>query len=655
MNPQKDESPLRRSPSEASPIESLQTKIDNPNADLSGSFARTGFHKEMHDAPPDWEHTHGDTPSIIDRMKLTKKHHTTAKWIFAGASIFFIVALGLATFYLTGSRNVLSADKIDITVTGPTKLAAGDALPLAIEIKNNNASTLEVADLSIEYPQGSRSAEDVSVPLLRTRMGLGDISPGERIATTSKAIIFGEEGSHQQVVVSLEYRVAGSNAIFVKERAFEVEIDDSPIRISVDAPASLNSGNDVTLELTIASNSAAPLENVILTADYPFGFEFLSSDPSTSFSETVWSLGDLPPEAEETIRITGKLEGQDDEERIFRFEIGLAESGSDLTNIGTSFSEAEHTVRISRPFVDLGFSVDGKQGEEFSIPTGDDITLEVTWRNNLSDKLGDVSIELAIDGEGINESSIKAGTGFYNSSKNTVTWDKRTIPELALLDPGDVGRAVVTFRTEPSDDLGEATVNPEINLELSLKGIPVGDSGIPEQIRSQAVGTLKLATDASLTTSALHDDGPLDNSGPLPPKAETKTTYTILWSIANSLNDLTSASVSATLPPYVSWEGVVAPADEDITYDNSTGRVVWSVGTVRAGAGYRTSPREVAFQIGLTPSVNQVGSSPVLITDATLKGTDGFTGLTIGDTTEERNTLLEDESSFDQDDARVVD
>ncbi len=638
-----------------SPIEELQNKIDTPNADVSGSFARAGFHREVRNVETDWQHDHEDQGSLLSRMRFTKKHKTYATWLFAIAAVFFLAALGTAAFFLTGNRNVLSADKIEITVTGPTKVAAGEALPLAIEIKNNNASTLEVADLSIEYPPGTRSADDVTVSLLRTRAGLGDLSPGERVATTSKAIIFGEEGTKQNVIVSLEYRVVGSNAIFVKERLFEVEIDDSPIRLSIDAPNALNSGNDVQLEVTIASNSSAPLENVLLKANYPFGFEFASGNPTPTFSETVWALGDMEPNGKRTIMIQGSLEGQDDEERIFRFEIGVAENDNDLTDIGTSFANAEHTIVIARPFVDLGFSIDGETGDTLVVAPGQDVSLEIAWRNNLSDKLGDAVLTLTLDGDGIDEKTIKSSTGFYDSAKNTLTWDKRSVSEFSVLEAGESGRAIVNFTTLSSEKMGGKNLNPEVHLGVSLRGVPIGNSDTPEIVATESEGLLKFVTDASLSTIALHDSGTITNIGPMPPKVETETTYTILWSIASSINDISGSTVTAKLPPYIVWKGVTEPADEDVTYDQSTGLITWTVGTVRAGAGYTNPFRELAFQVGLTPSVNQIGVAPVLIEDATLKATDGFAGVSVGYTTEARTTLLGDDPSFDEGDDRVVD
>ena len=138
-------------------------------------------------------------------------------------------------------------------------------------------------------------------------------------------------------------------------------------------------------------------------------------------------------------------------------------------------------------------------------------------------------------------------------------------------------------------------------------------------------------------------------------KAEKKTTYTVLWKAASSVNDVAGAKVTAKLPPYVSWESKISPSDEDITYDKSTGVVTWAIGTLRAGVGYKMDAREVAFQIGLTPSVAQVGTSPVLIEDATLSGRDGFANVSVSTTHSEQSTVLQDDGGFNSGDGRVVD
>jgi hypothetical protein len=97
----------------------------------------------------------------------------------------------------------------------------------------------------------------------------------------------------------------------------------------------------------------------------------------------------------------------------------------------------------------------------------------------------------------------------------------------------------------------------------------------------------------------------------------------------------------ATLPPYVEWEGNTYP-DADITYNPIGGEVVWNIGDIPRGAGAVTSTKQMAFQVSITPSVTQVGSVPVLVSEGAFSGVDDFTGSTIRSSVRSVTTETED-------------
>lgn len=616
---------------EEGPIESLTRKLYTPGDDAVPKIRRAGLHADRPDVPSDWQHEHATARPLT--MSLAK-HHKTAKWIFGVAVTFFIASLGAALFFLTDNRNIISAEKIDLSVIGPVSVAAGDTLPLSIDIVNRNTATLEIADLIVEYPQGTRSTEDVTRELTDYRVGLGDIASGDRISTTTKAILFGEEGSTRDIVITLEYRIAGSNAIFVKESVFTVSIGTAPLSLDVDGPRSVNSGDEVELELTIRSNSSIPMENVVIRAEYPFGFEFESSDPETSFSDTVWALGDIEPEGERQIQITGTLEGQHDEDRIFRFDVGVA-SRDDTTTIGTTFVRAEHEMTIDRPFVDLSLKLNGSTEETVIGSPGSTVRGELSWRNNLPAKLGDAVIEIELDGTAYVESSVSALNGFYDSGRNVILWDQQGVDDLEVIDPGSSGTVTFTFALKPPGGVSGA---PEVPVTARLVATPVGSDRTPEEVESVLSRRIVLPSNVGLSADAFHTSGPFDNSGPIPPRVEEETTYTITWEVTNSGNDLSDAMVRAVLPPYVSWKDDFTPQSEDVSYTASSREIRWDVGDVESGSG----TRRMSFQIGLTPSVTQVGSAPVLVETATLFATDTFIGGEVGATTQPVTTTLSD-------------
>jgi hypothetical protein len=142
----------------------------------------------------------------------------------------------------------------------------------------------------------------------------------------------------------------------------------------------------------------------------------------------------------------------------------------------------------------------------------------------------------------------------------------------------------------------------------------------------------------------------------MPPKANVETTYTIVWRITNTANDLENVAVRSRLPTYASWKGVFTPKGEDITYDEVTGEVIWNIPLIPAGAGVvnAESAAEVAFQIGITPSLTQVDQSPTIIDEATFSATDSFTETLITERSRDLDIRLEADPQYLREHGKVV-
>jgi len=135
----------------------------------------------------------------------------------------------------------------------------------------------------------------------------------------------------------------------------------------------------------------------------------------------------------------------------------------------------------------------------------------------------------------------------------------------------------------------------------------------------------------------------------MPPRAEVPTTYTVLWTVRNSANAVGNGQVSTTLPTYVRF--VAAEAGSGITYNEGSRTIMWSLGEIRAGAGYTTTARTGAFQVEILPSSSQVGQAPALTSAPVLVGQDRFAGVNLSAEGEPATTRLVDDT---RDDAGVV-
>ncbi len=571
------------------------------------------------------------------------------------ALIFFLSALAFAGYTLIRGANVISPANVELVLDGPETVKAGETLNLQVLIANKNTTALNSAYLIVEFAPGTRSPLDVTKELPRTRIPLDTIKSGSSLNQTIKGVVFGEKDAEQEIKVSVEYRIADSNAIFDKVSLFRYQISSSPVTLNLNLPTEVNSGQTVNLDLELVTSSDAPVRDLVVAASYPPGFTFTSATPQPAVGTNVWRLGDLPSGARPHIKVTGKLEGQDDDPKSFRFSVGM-ESDRNEGTIAVNYGEVFKVVTIKRPYVALNVSVGGDGlAQEYVAGSGEPVRVDISWINNLPTEVTDGEITVMLNGLALDPRTVVANEGFYQSATNQILWSKRTMPALSRLAPGESDQVSFNFASVPLIRTNNSIITrPTIDLTVTFRGRRVTADSSSEPIETTIKKQVKLNSVFQLAAAAKYHDGPFVNSGPLPPKAGQETTYTVVWSVVNSSNEVTQATVRATLPAYVRWLGQVSPNDEQVTFDESKGEVIWNIGVVNAGRGITSAAREASFQVAFLPSVSQVGDMPVLITNPTLSGTDAFTHRTLTNTKRSLDTVISSDSRYQQNYGTVV-
>ncbi len=568
-----------------------------------------------------------------DDLKKESDFKLPYKNIFLVAVIFFIFAIGFASYKFFVSGNMISGDNIEIFIRGPVSIAGGEVLPLDIEVKNKNNVDLKVVDLKIQYPDGTRSPDDLSIPLVRYSELLGDINTGKSVKRLLKAVLFGEENVKKEIKFTVEYRVPGSNAIFYREKTYSILINSSPINLKVLGVGEISANQKTDFIIEIESNSLSVIKNLILKADYPFGFDYISANPKpSSVDDSVWSIGDLEPGAKRTIKLSGSINGQDGEERVFRFTVGTPDKLDDNT-INTAFSIYTANVSIKKPFLGVNLFINGDSSKEVVVNSGTKIIADIAWQNNLTTNIYDVAIKVKLSGKILDKTTVYTDEGFYNSLDNTITFDKQKNIAFASVEPGYQGETDFVFSLfGPQSQTGASFNNPEVDMDISVFGNRIGGGNVPQELLYSTTKRIKAASVLRLTSRSLRSVGPFENTGPIPQVAEQESTYTITWSATNLLNDVNDAKVTAVLPQYVKWNELTSPTIEKVNYNSSTNEVTWNIGGIKAGTGLTYYPREVSFNLSFTPSLSQVGEAPEILGQATIRGIDSFTNVEVGET-----------------------
>src|SRR3989344_5563730 len=595
-----------------------EVKDDRHQVKPARPDGRTGGEFDTSNVRETWQ-----SPALDEVLKGEREVPQTnafMKKVFVFAVLFFIATIIVAGFVFLGGANFISSKNVEVTVLGPSIVSAGEVLELGISIANKNNADLELANLSIQYPSGSRNPSNTVEALTFSKEELGVIDAGAEASRNVRAVLLGSIGETKEFKFSVEYRVKGSNATFYKDKLFEVVIGNAPVTVSAESPEFVTSGEEFEIDISVTLNSPDILRDVVLKAEYTYGYFVSSAQPVAVLDNNIWMLGDLSPGDKKTVKIRGKLNGQNEEERTFRFYVGVSDGGTSR-NLKIALASILNTVAINRPAIGLGISFNGEDVSSYVAPAARSISTSIRFQNNLPDKLLNPRLEARIFGVALDKSTISASNGgFYDSLNSKIVWQLTNSLGVQELIPGDTSQVNLSFSSLPGEVLTGS--DPGIMISFIFSGTPVG---VQNQISVSESRTIKIASQINLTSKVLRSIGPFTNRGPIPPKADKETTYTIVVSAGNTQGDIVPATVTARLGPGVKWIGASSAASEDISYNAVSNTVTWDLGTLSSGSGFSSTGREVAFQVALIPSTSQIGTVSILVSNIIFTGQDATT------------------------------
>jgi hypothetical protein len=636
-------------------IEKLKKRLYKKGEVFKERKFRSPLFQRKTEAKTYWESPSDEEGHLV--LPEKQKFNFRRKLIIA---LFVVVALaifGAAIYFLiVGGVNVVSSRNIEISLEGPSSIKGGESGNWQVVITNKNKTNLELADLIIEYPDGSKPISDSfgrtfsGTKNLFERRSIGMIKAGETKTQQIRVYLFGEKDTDKTFKLTLEYRPEGSNAILAATKEQIVRLLQSPMEISLNIPKETNAGEEITLEANIISNSQTLIKDVNFKMEYPAGFRYLDSDLKPTAGDNVWRLGDLESNMKRAIKIRGVLYGQDLMEFAFRASAGPLDENGEVVAYGF----AVQSIILKKPFLKLGAEINGET-EEVIVPVGADLNVSIDWQNTLPTKITNAVIEVKIIGSAADQRAISVNKGFYRSFDQTLVWNQSSSPDLSVIEPLEQGRAKFKFSildSLPNDIIRQG--NPAISLDITMRAERITEEQGKVEITNHLTKEIKIATSFQLSRRALYYSGPFKNSGPLPPKVGRETTYTVIWSLTNSSNNVSNAMINAFLPSYVRWLGKVQPEDSDVSYNQTTGEIIWRAGAVPIGAGILSAARELAFQISFLPNAAQIGSQPTLVSEVTLSGKDDFTGAFLRDVKYALTTYLDSDPQFKYNEAAVT-
>ncbi len=606
------------------------------------------FHKKKYKVNSEWQDSNKNEPSGVKAFVVPQ---TVYKKFFIGSVIFLILAGVFAAFMLYTGDNTVSTERIKISVVGNAFTAGGENLPLVVTVENGNSVPIESSELVIEYPRGSDASNLGDFE--RKRITLGTIAPGEQQNQNISLVLYGEQGSTKDVTARIEYRVQGSNAIFTKEIKYTVNINTAPLTLSVDAPSDAVSNQDYTMTISAIVGASQISPNTVIKVDYPPGFQYKSATPKPIVGNNIFALDKKDVGGTNKIVIEGTIIGIDGDQKAFKVSAGEPDT-YDQSKISVVYNSFLHELTLTKPFIDAHLSVNGVEASTYTANSQEKVNAEIVWSNNLPNRVDDMEIDAKISGNALNHSLISS-SGFYDSNTDTIIWDKNSVQQFASVEPGENGRVTFSFSTVSLLSGSQSVIgDPTVTIELSVKAREPSEGIAVKEVSGFDKVTFNINTDLQLQSGAVYSSGPFPNTGPLPPKVGNETTYTINWSLTNTGNRTAQTEIRASLPLNVRFIKSDPASTENITYNDATKEIIWRAGNVARGTGFVVVPRTVSFQVGLTPSLSQVDSVPLLLNDSNLTAQDLFTLENLSSTSAHLTTKILNDHLYTQGWDRVV-
>lgn len=573
-----------------------------------------------------------------EEKKASKKKLAKKILIVAGALAILAGIVWLALFI---RRSAFSEEQVKVSLSGPDKVDSGESVNFEINYQNLNRASLENAVLYVKYSENFKPSGNLqfeSEGPSTSKFNIGKIAGKKEGKVVLQGKFFGSSDALVYLEARLEYKPSTFNSTFTSAAGSSVFISSSPLFIEVSGPQNAAAGNAVSYIVAYENMGQEAFSDLKIKAEYPAGFSYAGSEPLPAESDNIWYVGNLGAGQAGQIKVNGTVNGARDEEKTAKFSIG--EIGSDNNFI--SYGDAESTVKIIGSPILLVETINDKK-ENIFVNAGESLVFKINYKNTGSVSLRDVilSVEAASPVLDYSRIDTRSSKGEFDSAKKIITWKSSDIPDFGMLAPnagGEIAFSVPVKSVIPIAGAKDKNFSFSAMARMDSPDIPTPE-GANKVVASNAV-EVKLNSKLLAGLEGFFNDPEMENSGPLPLKVGQETTFSLHLKVGNVSNDVTDAKVTMTLASGTKWKNNFLPRDASVGFNERTNTLVWNIGSIPAGTGITSDPKEFVFQIGFVPSQNQTGNFPALLAGTVFSAKDVFTGQPLEVKLGEKNTNL---------------
>lgn len=542
------------------------------------------------------------------RKHYRKKYHGRYKYpqavfVFDLILIGIAIGLGLIALFLAFYKPTTLADKVIFEATvAPREVVAGAPSTLVIRWTNLTGEELEGAKLLLGYPEHfllQEVATETGV-IDGSVIDLGTIPVDGQGQVKIRGVMFGNVGGDQTFRSILSFRAASEERAIQKVSYHTFQPVASTLALELELPERLVAYQEMSGMIKYKNTGEIDFPEISVEPIWPEGFTLLES--STEFSNGSWRLPAIEAGTEGEMSFTGRMDTElESVEFVFHpfFTFGL-------TNYQ---QESLHQiVPFIPPPVKLSHSIDSA-----TIRPGSNLSVTVQYENTSEFEVSQIEIRFDSD------------SPFFRSADLA-----KQVLKIDALNPGETGTGTLTIPVRSSILQSETTTYTNLSATTNLIASYVLGDGAESRITSAGSEITTAITSPIVLESFGRYSSPQGDQlgrGPIPPYVGEETKYWIFVNIRGTTNPITNVSLEGQLPAGVRFTGKQTVSRGDsISYDSGSNTISWSISRIEPTFAPGSYVIGLAFEVGVTPSAAQVGTSPSLLSNIRITGTDANTG-----------------------------
>lgn len=536
-----------------------------------------------------------------------------------------ILSFGGFYIYTTYFATQVATEPLVMTVEAPAEAKSGEAVKIVVHYSNPTRTPLASLELDLNLPPAFALSTALPAPtnadeLVWTLGSLGPKSDGQIVL---EGVWLSAVPATTGIQALATYRPGNFNSNFSDIATASVATLSSVLSLELAGPETAIPGQELTYTAKVTNSGSADFKDASVVVTLPAGFILSDSTPKLEAgADAEWTLSTITAAGTSDIVFKGSFAGDVSDVQQFSAVVSVPENDRSLAQ-----ASAQAVTDVAGSDLQATLVVNGNT-DKATTELGGTLRLSVRLENTSDKPIDTASLLLDFKPDSgvpiLWSSSSLAGAKLTSAG---IAFDSKLV---GTIKPGEQTTYNLSFPIKPAlgdKDLDEWTVTAYVT---------VGES----KVQTPAFPiSMKASVDLSAKARFYSESGAPIGEGPLPPKVGETTSYRVFWKINKAVHALDSLSVTASLPPDITWGDRVLTSTGNLQFDAATQALRWDISSLPAN-----EEATAEFTVKLVPGEEDLDTFVKLLSGSVLSATDSDTKSSVADEADSLTTEIPEDT-----------